>query len=138
MNVTLPEQDHNLGTIGGKRKLNKSFDSGFVDTKHAGHGKRVEGSTEKRVRRETYKDTIPDEADKENFHRSRPLAPRSRPTAVLASLVIDAPTDCSDIEFEDDEDQFFLGSVYRAQLGRISDPKREHYHFNVYEDSVVN
>ena len=75
--------------------------------------------------------------DKENFNRSRPLAPRSRPARVLHDLVVDLPTDCSDFEVSmDEEDSSPVGSIFHAQQRRMDDPNEKHYHFSVYEDPI--
>ena len=75
--------------------------------------------------------------DKENFHRSRPLAPRSRPARVLLDLVVDLPTDCSDFEVSmDEEDSSPTGYMFNEQQRRMADPSNKQYHFSVYEDPI--
>ena len=77
--------------------------------------------------------------DKENCHQVRSLAPRARTAKVLAELMVDAPTDCSDIEFLDEsEDETLIGRVYKDHLLRISDKSNERYHFSIFEDHSVN
>jgi hypothetical protein len=74
-------------------------------------------------------------ADKENFHRAKALAPRSRPAKVLMELLIDLPTDCSDFEISDCEDSIPTSSVLFNQISqRMSGTKNDHYEFQVYED----
>jgi hypothetical protein len=78
-------------------------------------------------------------ADKENFHRSKDLVPRSRSARILVDLIIESPTDCSDIEisdFENDEAFATSAGLYHDQVARMSDISNPHYHFTVFEDSV--
>ena len=142
MNVTVRELES--GTFVDSRVKRKAYNPTDLKTKvssgyGAGNGRGDNSSLHKKPRWETNAGAEDVDMDKENIHRARPLVSRSRATAVLSSLVVDAPTDCSDIEFEvDDDEQISVGSLYRARLTRISDPKNEHYHFSVYEDPVVN
>jgi hypothetical protein len=121
-----------------KRKMVPGSDIIQSESKPSIHEKGHSHSMEKRARRVARYEQPDYETDKENIHRAGRLAPRSRTTMVLSSLVIEAPTDCSDIEFDYDEDQMSLGSQYRVRMARISDAKNAHYHFSVYEDPVVN
>lgn len=90
----------------------------------------------KRQRRSRALSSFEASVDKENFHRSRPLAPRSRSARVLQDLVIDLPTDCSDYEVleSDDEIDALLGSLFVKRELRINDSKNEFYNFAVHED----
>ena len=76
--------------------------------------------------------------DKENFHRSRLLAPRARPARVLHDLVVDLPTDCSDFEvsMDTDIDSSPSGSLFHELERRMADPNEKRYHFSVYEDPI--
>ena len=80
-------------------------------------------------------------ADKENFHRSKQLAPRARPAKILVDLVVDLPTDCTDYEISDgdegDVSPSSLGRMFQRQFVRMSDPKSKHYNFTVFEDAAV-
>ena len=76
-------------------------------------------------------------ADKENFHRVKQLAPRSRPAKVLIDLVIDLPTDASDYEISESEDSVPASRFLLNQLSlRMADSKNDHYNFQVYEDPL--
>jgi hypothetical protein len=90
----------------------------------------------KRQRRSKALPSFESSVDKENFHRSRPLAPRSRSARILQDLVIDLPTDCSDYEIleSDDEKDGLLGSLFVKRELRINDRKNEFYNFAVHED----
>ena len=83
-------------------------------------------------------DSLADTADKENFHRSRHLAPRSRATRVLADLIVDAQTDASDFEISDwyEIPQSPVGILFSQQISRVDDPSNERYNFKVFEDSL--
>lgn len=75
--------------------------------------------------------------DKENFHRSKVLAPRSRTAKVFAELVVELPTDASDYEVgEDDLSPASVGRVYRELALKIHDEKNLRYNFKVFDDSV--
>ena len=83
-------------------------------------------------------DSLSSIADKENFHRSRHLAPRSRATRVLSELLVDAQTDASDFELSDydDEGSSPLGILFNQQLLRVEDPSNDRYNFKVFEDCL--
>lgn len=90
----------------------------------------------KRHKRSKNAKFVDSDLDKENFHRSRLLAPRARSARVLVELVIDLPTDCSDFEFsEADEEKAEIGVVYRARESRLHDSVNEFYNFEVYVDA---
>lgn len=75
-------------------------------------------------------------SEKENLHRPNTLVPRARPSRVLESLLIDAPTDCSDFECSESEvdpaDPY--GVLYDQRASRISDVSNATYHFDIFED----
>lgn len=76
-------------------------------------------------------------SDKENFHRWRPLAPRSRSAKILLDLVVDLPTDCTDYEvseYDGDDSPISLGEEYLGLHSRMHDEKNKFYHFKVFED----
>jgi hypothetical protein len=109
-------------------------------TRPVGDGSRDSGSSEvnsfrKRVKGGMREDNVDMEADKENFHRTRDLVPRTRRGRALAALIVDAPTDCSDIEISMEHDISPFGSLYRDLQARVTDKKNSHHHFSVYVDS---
>ena len=83
-------------------------------------------------------DSLTSIADKENFHRSRHLAPRSRATRVFAELLVDAATDASDFEISDTDEIPLspVGILFNQQWLRVDDPNNERYNFKVFEDSL--
>ena len=90
----------------------------------------------KRQKRSIKHSSAENSEEKENFHRSRALAPRARSARVLVDLVIDLPTDCSDFEVsEGDEEKFDSGSLFRMRELRINDPANAFYNFKIHEDA---
>ena len=92
-------------------------------------------SFRKRAKGGIREDNVDMEVDKENFHRSRDLVPRTRRGRVLTALIVDAPTDCSDIEISMDQDISPFGSLHSDLQARVTDKKNSHHHFSVYVDS---
>lgn len=98
-----------------------------------------ESSTVKRAKHIVKPENTLVDDDKENCHQVRSLAPRARTAKVFAELIVDAPTDCSDIEFLDEsEDETLIGRVYKDHMLRISDKNNERYHFSIFEDHSFN
>lgn len=74
--------------------------------------------------------------EKENLNREKSLVPRARAVRILAELMTEASTDCSDFEFSDDEQDpvYVPGMVYHEREARVADVSNRHYHFDVFED----
>jgi hypothetical protein len=83
-------------------------------------------------------DSKSDMADKENFHRSSRLVPRSRAARVLADMFLDVPTDASDFEISDNEDSLDtpLGILFNEHVLRVNDLNSDRYNFKIFEDSL--
>ena len=113
------------------KRLNDNSEVAIVSIKSVSPMKKHRG-----VRLTT--DSNSDISDKENFHRSSRLAPRSRLARILAELFLDVPTDASDFEVSDNEDALDapLGILFNQQVLRVNDAHSERHNFKIFEDSL--
>ena len=131
-----------LNVIGGNFRRSKRLHSSADDVKPTfikSPANERGGAKSKRIRQIVdSKEEVDINEEKENFHRTKPLAPRSRAAKVLVQLAIELPTDASDYEVSDAEDitpVVSLGFLYQQRESRMLDKKNAHYHFEIFEDS---
>ena len=128
MNIESQNSHSTFSSSRMKRKLNLDDQASL----------KVPGTDMKRNKgRRALSGTFDPISDKENFHKSKDLAPRSRPARVLVDLIIDLPTDCSDFEISDVEADSALphsAELFHKQIMRMTDVDNKHYHFTVFED----
>ena len=117
-----------------ERSAKESLGKGSELQSDSGPAKRTRSTRKLHVSIETI-------SDKENFHRSRPLAPRSRSAKILSDLVVDLATDCTDYEvseYDGDDSPMSLAEEYLGLHSRMHDEKNKFYHFTVFEDPQLS